>query len=186
MKQLQFYEGLDVDRLIWPVSYNVLNVQSSAISVLDDFRQNQPTLISPDATAMDVELAMRREHVRLKVVVDEFERFLGIVTLEDLDHQEMLKRVAEGYHRSELKVRDFMHPRNSLRSFDYEELERASIQDVIEALQHSGQQLCLVVDHGRRAIRGVISARDIATRMGLPLDTQNRSSFVNVFQAIYH
>lgn len=186
MKHLQFYEGLDVDRLIWPASYSVLNIQSSAITVLEDFRKNQPALVSPDAPAMEVEASMRRDHIRLKVVIDEFERFLGLVTVNDLDSQEMLKMVAEGYPRHELKVRDFMHPRSSLRSFDYEELERATIQDVMETLQHSGQQHCLVVDQGCRAIRGVISAQDIASRIGLPLDTQNRSSFVNVFKAIYH
>lgn len=186
MKQLQFYEELDVDRLIWPVSYSVLNVHSSAISVLDDFRQSQPALVSPDTPAMEVEASMRRDHIRLKVVIDEFERFLGIVTVDDLDSQEMLKMVAEGYSRTDLIVRDFMHPRSSLRCFDYEELERATIADVMEVLQHSGQQYCLVVDQGCRAIRGVISAQDIATRIGLPLDTQNRSSFVNVFKAIYH
>lgn len=186
MKNLHFYEAVDVDRLVWPTDYHFISMQTSAMAVFNDFKQSKPTLIAPDVTAIEAERLMRLEHVMIKMVVDEEGRFLGVVCLDDLDSQELLKMVANGYVRAELRVRDFMRPKASLRSFDYAELEQATIRDVIDALQHSGQQYCLVVERDNQAVRGIISAKDLAEKIRLPLDVQNRSSFVHVFNAIYH
>lgn len=186
MKNLHFYEAIDVDRLVWPSDYHFISMQTSAMAVFTDFKQNQPTLIAADVPAVEAERLMRTEHVTTRMVVDEQDRFLGVVCLDDLDSQEVLKMVANGYQRSELRVSDFMRPKAALRSFDYAELEQATIKDVIEALQYSGQQHCLVVDRDNHAVRGIISAKDLAEKIQLPLDVQNRSSFVNVFNAIYH
>lgn len=186
MKNLQFYEAVDIDRLVWPTSYHFISMQTSAMAVFNDFKQSRPTLIAPDVTAIEAERLMRAEHVTIKMVMDEQDRFIGVVCLDDLDSQEVLKMVANGYQRAELRVRDFMRPKAGLRSFDYAELEQATIKDVIDALQNSGQQYCLVVDRDNHAVRGIISASDLAEKIRLPLDIQNRSSFVNVFNAIYH
>lgn len=186
MKNLHFYEAVNVDRLVWPADFHLVSMEASAMAVFNDFKQSRPTLISPEMTAIEAERLMRTEHEAIKMVVDGQDRFLGVLCLDDLDSQEVLKKVANGYQRAELRVSDFMRPKASLQSFDYAELEQATIKDVIDALQYSGQQYCLVVDRDNQAVRGIISAKDLAEKIRLPLDVQNRSSFVNVFNAIYH
>lgn len=58
---------------------------------------------------------MLQAHVRLKLVVDDHGAFVGLVSLADLDDQEKVKKVAEGFNRRDLAVADFMRPRDSLR-----------------------------------------------------------------------
>src|SRR5690606_15719965 len=131
------------------------------------------------------ERLMLQAHVRLKLVVDDHGAFLGLVSLADLDHQERIKKVAEGFSRKELAVADFMRPRDSLRVLSFEQLSEAQVGDVVEALRNTPDQHCLIIDFRNHEIRGVISSSDIARRLQLPLDINRHSSFVSIFTALY-
>ena len=80
---------------------------------------------------------------------------------------------------------DFMQPRSRLKAFNYQELEEAVIGDVVEALKYSGQQHYLVLDRETHKIRGIFSSSDIARKLHLAIDIQNRSSFLHIFEAIH-
>ena len=60
----------------------------------------------------------------------------------------------------------------------------ARIGDVIETLQSAGQQHCLVIDREQHAIRGVLSANDIARRLKLAVDVSTPNSFASIFKVI--
>lgn len=74
---------------------------------------------------------MSKAHARLSFVVDDDGLFLGVVTLDDISEQEMIKKMAAGHHEHDILVTDFMQSRNQLKAFDYNELSRAKIIDVI-------------------------------------------------------
>jgi len=88
--------------------------------------------------------------------------------------------VALGFDRHELVVGDFMRPRHTLDALDHAELESGRIADVLQRLCEVEQQHCLVLDAGRRRVRGLISASDIVRKMRLPLDLVERISFARI------
>lgn len=185
MKVLEFYSPDPSARLVWPDHSGSITLHSPALSVFTDFRQHQPLVVNAQCDADEAERLMQQAHVRLKLVVDGDGQFLGLVSLADLDSQEKIKKVAEGYRRNELTVADFMRPRDSLRVLSYQQLAEAQVGDVVEALRLTPDQHCLVIDFGNHEIRGVISSSDMARRLKLPLDINRHSSFVSIFSALY-
>jgi CBS domain-containing protein len=186
MKKLDLYSVDNIDSLAWPTRPQLISVDSSALEVFTDFRITQPLIIEEHTSAIDAQKFMLQAHVRLKIVVDDDNNFLGLLSLDDLNSQEIIKQVSQGDCREELVVTDFMRPRKSLQAFNYAAIEKASIMDVIQALKSTGQQHCLVVDFKENKIRGIISASDISRKLKLPLDIGMNSSFVSIFNILHH
>jgi CBS domain containing-hemolysin-like protein len=186
MNKLTFYKADTSDELAQPTQTDSITIHSPALLVFTDFKNVSPLVIESSVSASEAERLMQASHVRLKMVVDKRNHFLGVVSLDDLNNQEVIKRISQGFRREELTVSDFMRSRDMLMAFSYSELLNASIQDVIDALQASGQQHCLVVDREKHDIRGIISASDIARKLKLPIDIDKGSNFAKISRAIYH
>ena len=86
--------------------------------------------------------------------------------------------------RGELLVSDFMHPRESLKCFDYNELANATVSDVLETQKNNHQQHCLVIDREKHEIRGLISARDVARLIQRSFDIEEHLSFEALFKEL--
>jgi len=184
MKNLDFYNTNAIDELAWPTENKEITINSPALEVFTDFFEHTPLVLEATTLAVDAEKLMQKAHVRLKLVVDKDNHFLGIVSLADVNNQEIVKKTSQGFNRDELSITDFMRPKSKLKTFDYIEVSRAKVNDIVEALKYSGQQHCLVIDHEKHKIRGIISASDIARKLRLSIDIENRSSFSHVFKAI--
>lgn len=185
MKRFNLYQLETVDTLAYPDVLNKITLDSPALSVMTDFKYIQPLVADRHDRACDIEQSMMQAHVRMKLVVNEDNEFLGLVCLEDLNQQEILKRVAKGAHRDDLSASDFMQPKDSLRALDYHELRQATVGDVVQTLKDNEYQHYLVVDRREHKIRGVISASDLARRLRLDININTRSSFVSVYAALY-
>jgi CBS domain containing-hemolysin-like protein len=128
---------------------------------------------------------MQKAHVRLKFILNQNNHFLGIVSLDDLSKQNMLKEIAKGNATiEELKVTDFMSPREKIRAIEYEDIINLSINDVLHALQENKEQHCLVLESRKHRIRGIISASDIARKLHIPINIESNSSFIEIFRSI--
>jgi CBS domain containing-hemolysin-like protein len=184
MKVLEFFSQDPAARLVWPEHSDSITLRSPALCVFTDFRKHQPLVINAKCHPDEAERLMLQAHVRLKLVVDDHGAFVGLVSLADLDDQEKVKKVAEGFNRRDLAVADFMRPRDSLRVLSFEQLEEAQVSDVVEALRNTPDQHCLVMDFRKHEIRGVISSSDIARRLQLPLDINRHSSFAGIFTSL--
>jgi CBS domain containing-hemolysin-like protein len=182
MKTLTLHAINLIDELASPKAASSIGLDSKAETIFTDFNLHKPFTLDADVSAIEAERMMQKSHVRLKFVIDKNAHFRGIVSLSDLNNQEILKRIANGEKREEISVEDFMIPRDKLFALDYSDLEHATIADIVEALQHSHQQHCLVVDEHK--IRGIFSASDITRKLGLAINIANNSNFVNVFEAI--
>jgi len=97
-----------------------------------------------------------------------------------------MKKLAGGATKEDLTVADFMRRRDQLKVFDYADIKRSSVGDIVITLEHSGQQHCLVVDKCAHQIRGVISASDITRKLKLPIDIGTESTFSNIFSVLHH
>jgi len=185
MRNIGFYDTDAIDELATPTASTEITTDSPALEVFTDFNEHRPLVLEATTTAVEAERLMQMAHVRLKFVVDKNNHFLGVVSLDDLNSQEIVKKLSQGFNRDELSVTDFMRPRNELKAFDYEEVSKAKISDIIEALKSSGQQHCLVIDREKHKIRGIFSASDMARKLRLPINIETRSSFAHVFKVIH-
>nr|WP_275974603.1 CBS domain-containing protein [Shewanella algicola] len=184
VKKLALYPVEKIDELTSPEAHEDISLLSSAVNIFTDFKKVTPLVIESNSSAVEVESLMQKSHVRLKLVINNKHEFIGLISFESLHNQEILKRVAEGHQREQLKVTDFMIAKDQLKAIDYEDLTYARIGDVIETLQSAGQQHCLVLDRKNHAIRGVLSANDIARRLKLAVDVSTPNSFASIFEVI--
>ena len=181
MHALNLYKTESIDTLAWPVVENTITVNSSAMAVFTDFKQHLPHVLDARTPAIKADSIMRQSHVRMMLVVNSENRFIGIVTSHDVGEQQVVQRLSElKVKREELTIYDFMRPKTSLMSFDYTELTHSSVGDVIETLKDYGQHHCLVMDRESHEVRGVISVSDIARELRLPLDIQGRPTFAEL------
>lgn len=178
--------GLEsVNQLCWPEKASEITEESSALEVFTDFEKTKPLVLDSSTLAGETEKHMQQAHVRLKLVVDKQNQFLGLVSLDDVNTQEIIKRVNSGYDREELKVTDFMTPRSSLKAFVYKDLEKAKIKDIVKALKNNGQQHFPVMDNDCKRIRGIISASDVSRKLGLPIDLARESNFYAIYKELF-
>ena len=126
---------------------------------------------------------MMKEHVHMKIVVSPNEDFLGVITSNEVSEQNIMSKIAQGFTREDLLVSDVMILRASLHAFNFEELEKAKVYDVIEALKHYKVRHCLVLDKKHHHIRGVISSSDIARKLKLPIIIDLTTSFSKIFNS---
>ena len=184
MKSLHLIECGNTNELLAPNEALCDDLDSSSLSIITDFTHVKPLVIDAHACAIEAERLMRMTHVRLKLVVDEHSALVGIVSHKDIDSQEVMKRVANGFTREELVVSDFMIPLNALTALAYQELENASIRDVLVTLGESTRQHCLVVDSEVQKIRGIVSVSNIIRLLRLPIELSGSSTFRDVYRKV--
>lgn len=184
MKSLTLYNTESTDRLVWPEEQHSVSAKTPALSILTDFRQNRPRVIDENVRALELENLMKLSHVKMKLVLNSQNKFIGIVSLFDLSEENILKKVDKITPRSELSVSDFMHPRETLMCFDYTDLVKATVEEVLETQKHNHQQHCLVIDREQHEIRGLISARDVARLINHSVDIETHISFEALFNEL--
>ena len=186
MHKLVLLNSTTVDLLDTPASSRTIDLDSPALEVFTDFHQVPPVTIDQGAGVDRVRAVMLAAHVRLLLVADDLGRCLGAIGLDDISEQRVIREESQGFRRDELVARDFMRPRSSLRSFDYEELAAACISDVVTALENSGERHCLVLDQQLGRIRGIISASDVARTLRVPVRLDKAPSFAQIVAALQH
>jgi CBS domain containing-hemolysin-like protein len=184
MKSLTLYNTESIDKLVWPAEPYSVSAKNPALSILTDFRQHRPRVIDANVKAIELENLMKRSNVKMKLILDSNKKFIGIVSLFDLSEENILKKVNKNNPRSELLVSDFMHARETLMCFDYNDLTKATVEDVLETQKHNHQQHCLVIDRKQHEIRGLISARDVARLINRSVDIESHISFEALFNEL--
>lgn len=186
MKNLTFHKLDTTDHLVYPEDYEDLNLSSSALEIFTDYSRNRPSVIDYSTSADEAERLMKTAHVKLKLVIDQDNELIGVISFADLSMQRIMPLVSQGAVRGDIRVKDLMTPKWSLQTLDYGELSEARIGDVVETLQKNGVQHCLVVDRATHAIRGLISASDMAQKLHLHIAITKAPSFADIFQAVRH
>jgi CBS domain containing-hemolysin-like protein len=184
MKQLKLF-NLDHTRGIrQPAADAQVSLRSPASVIFTDFDVHAPVVVESFASAVDVESLMQRAHVKLMLVLDAHEHFVGVISLADLSEEHIIRAVAGGSHRAEVQVHDLMQPRSHLHALGYQELQHATVQDVLYTLRDEHAQHALVVDAESHEVRGLISAADIARKLRLPMTLGTVLEFSQVNAAL--
>lgn len=184
MRQIQLFPVSRIAHLVHPEEFHELSPMSPALEFFTDFKKHVPLTIEGSTPAEAVEALMRSAHVKLKLVVDAEGEFIGTISLDNLDEQHFMARVATGFAHNEILVKDLMRPKAEIMALSLTDLEEANINDVIKALQQKGQQHCLVVDQSNKQIRGLISASDVARRLHIPIHIERVPTFAEIFSSI--
>lgn len=185
MKNIALHDVEQVDELVWLDTYQGISLNSPALSIMTDFKKQKPLIIDADTLASEAEKMMLKAHVRLKIVVNQDNKLIGVVSLENLNSQEMMKKVNGGSERLDLLVSDFMLPKKDLKVINFSELENATVGDIVEVLKSNGLQHCLVVDRVAHQIRGIVSASDLARGLSIPMNLTVNPTFLDVFNAVH-
>jgi len=186
MNPLELYELDTIDYLINDEHSSRLNLDSSALEIFTDFSKVEPLVIDSNAKAVDVEDLIKKTQVKLNVVLDSSDEFVGLLSYDNLSSQRIIQLVASGVPRNEIRVADVMIERNTIKALDYEQLVYTNIGGVVDTLQKNGLQHCLVIDVEQRSIRGIISSSEIARKLHLSIPIFKQPSFVDIFHAIRH
>lgn len=183
MTKLTLHSVSTVDELARPESPAQVSLENPATTILTDFSVSEPLVIESNVKASNARKMMVKTHVRLKLVVDSEEHFLGVISSQDLSEQNIV-RTAGVMNQDDLLVTDLMTRKQDLLALTLDEVERACIGDIIDFLKDNHRQHCLVIDNDTHKIRGIFSASDISRTLKLPVNIQEQSSFYKVFAAV--
>ena len=185
MKNLNVFEVGAADHLVQPEEFEDVQGSTPALAILTDFRRHTPPMVSAHLEATEALEVMLAENVKIKLVVDEHKEFIGVISLDDLSHHNLvLKQMALRIKYDEMLVRDLMHPRANISAIDYEQFKHATVGDVVSTMKKAHQEYLLVVDTDAHHIRGVVCARDIASRLHAPVEIEKELTFVDMFIAV--
>lgn len=193
------YSPLHQYRISQPLAYfwpqqslpEKLTLDSPAIMTLTDFRHVPPLMIEPNVSLDWTLLRMKREGVRMFLVINHAEQVLGLITATDILGDKPMRLSHEtGQRYQDVLVRDVMTPCMDLDVIEMIDVLKASAGNVLETLRLSGRQHAIVVDtleDGRTAIRGVFSASHLARQLDIQIEfSQVPKSFSEIEEAINH
>lgn len=185
MKNLDVFSLAVNDHLVQPEEFSDVQANTSALAILTDFRSHKPHMVDSHLEASEALEVMLAEDVRIKLVVDAHKEFIGVISVDDLsDHNMQLRQMALHIKRDELLVRDLMHSRAGIRALDYDQYKLVTVGDVVSTLKKTHQEYLLVVDKDAHHIRGIVSSRDIASRLHTPVKIEKELTFVDIFTAV--
>lgn len=170
--------------LVQPEEFDELSLSSSLSDIFTDFKQHRPLMIDADIYACDAFYLMGKTQSGLLLVVDNNNELVGTISHDELNEQQFMIKQKQGFERHHLKVSDLMVKRSNMKSLDYKWLAMLTIEDFVSMLKSKGMQYCLVTDTESEQIRGIISARDVASRLHIDVDIQPPKTFVDIFVAV--
>lgn len=184
MSALTLYNVDLADHLVSPQDFTDIDTDSPALVLFTDFRLHEPLIIDGWTAATQAGEFMRQSHTHMRLVVDHGGEFIGTISMRDLSQERLLKQIAAGERRQEIRVMDLMTQRRHLRALSYGDVCNATVGDIVDTLRHYGEQHCLVVNPETHGIRGLIAASDVARRLHRRIDVPSTFSFAEAFAAM--
>lgn len=167
----------DYEQILVSERIEHVDLSSPARLVVTDFLDNEPLMMNLDIAVDEAIQAMRRAHVRSILVTDSQNRFRGIITVADLESRKVLSlATSSGQARSDLSIGDLMTPRSKLVGVPISAIDGGTIGELLQTLKNEGRPHMLVVDPATQSIRGIISASDIARRLRVSVEINQRAT----------
>lgn len=152
-----------------------VTLQDPALSVMTDFAIVSVYTISALENIEAARARMIHQAVRLLLVVDDMNTIIGLVTATDLSSEKPMQIIqSQGIRHNDVLVKDIMSPREKLQVLWIEDVQKASVGDVVATLQAHGRQHALVADRQTdrsQVLRGMFSASQISRQLGMAIST---------------
>ncbi|WP_404342089.1 CBS domain-containing protein [Pseudoalteromonas mariniglutinosa] len=169
------------------VTETILNLNSPALEVVNNFTQHDPLRAHYETSIVDALAQTRRRCSNFILVVDHEEKLLGLVSSADLQSAKILSLAQRlNIPRHEVSLRDVMTPLSSLAGIGMQSLSYACIGDALQTMEHQGVMFLLATNADKK-ICGLISAREIARKLQIPVNISPIAhTFSEVMQQIEH
>jgi CBS domain-containing protein len=182
--QTKPYQPLSIARLSPHTGYarpffymqNPVKASSSALEVMTDLRFIPAGTVSADLDLDTATQKMIARGVRSLLVTNQHDDVIGIITARDvLGERPDTVMQARAIQFEDIKVRDIMTADEHIEVLHLDDVLHARVGDVVQTLKHSGRQHALVVEKesfsGKKRIRGIFSASQIARQLGVGSQT---------------
>ena len=170
---------------------NALSNDSPAQEVVTQLSNVTPASTTPSTPIKLANQQMIERAIRMLFVVDQTGQLQGIITSKDILGEKPIQYAHRvGCSTAEVQVADIMTPLGKIQILDQNDIDHASIGDIIETLKRSGRHHALVAEQqtdGEPIISGIISLSHISRLMNTQVEViEIASSFVDLKQALHH
>ena len=164
----------------------VIDLTSPATQVVTSFTDTSPMRASFDTTIEQASKQLTTQRSDFILVTDEQQKLVGIVASADLQSSKiMILAQRLGLPRSEISLRYLMTPLSNLMGVSMKSLSYSCIGDALQTMEHHGAMF-LLVTAANNEISGLISARDIARKLQIPVHSPIAHTFSEVLESIEH
>ncbi len=130
-----------------PAPPELIHLDSSALSVMTDFRYVHPVTVNPDMSIDDALQRMKTAGVRLLLVTNDAEEIIGLVTAKDIMGEKPIQIVQETrVQRSDIRVHMVMTSQSDITVLNMVSVRNAQVGHIIETLRQLERQHILVVE----------------------------------------
>mgnify|MGYP001241992294 FL=1 len=165
----------------------VVDLTSPATQVVTSFTDTSPMRASFDTTIEQASKQLTTQRSDFILVTDEQQKLVGIVASADLQSSKiMILAQRLGLPRSEISLRYLMTPLSNLMGVSMKSLSYSCIGDALQTMEHHGAMFILVTA-ANNEISGLISARDIARKLQIPVHISPIAhTFSEVLESVEH
>ncbi|MGE3920660.1 MAG: CBS domain-containing protein [Gammaproteobacteria bacterium] len=126
---------------------NFTKLTDPALSVIFDLSHVNVISIDPKATINDASLEMKFSHSHVLLVIDIFDKVVGLITQDDINGAKPLKVAKENKIKfSDIKIESLMLPQEKVLIFDQEDLKLAKVGNVIKTMKELKQNVAEVIE----------------------------------------
>jgi CBS-domain-containing membrane protein len=164
-----------------------LGIDSPAAQAMTDLRTVTALTVERTNTLAATRERMRKLGVRMLLVTGATGAVMGVVTVTDLDSGRPEKIAAKtGEKPEELYVQDIMTLRGRIEVLRLEDVNQASVGQVLNSLRHAGRRHALVLDPDNGGDTGEICGIFSLTRLcgQIGLDIQPGAAMKDIEQAL--
>lgn len=138
-----------------------------AISVMSDFRERVFFKVNEDEQIDEALAKMKHAGLRAAFVLDKHnDKLLGVITSYDISGEKPMRFMQSSGVKGhkDIKVADVMENVADVVALDLHDVEQATVQSVLDALQKSGRTHLPVIEHKKGEaphLRGLFSASKV-------------------------
>ncbi len=165
----------------------VIDLTSPATQIVTSFTHTSPMRAAFDTTIEQASKQLNTQRSDFILVTDEHQTLIGIVASADLQSSKiMILAQRLGLPRSEISLRYLMTPLSNLMGVSMKSLSYSCIGDALQTMEHHGAMF-LLVTAANNEISGLISARDIARKLQIPVHISPIAhTFSEVLESVEH
>ena len=144
--------------------YDGIKLDSKARSLMVDFTRTRALTANESISVNDALELMRANRIHALLLVDDNGEFTGVISAMDLmGSKPMIFAGEAGISRADVQVKYIMVQKDRLNAITIEEVEKASIGDVLQTLMLISQQHLLVINGQEEMMKicGLFSVSDI-------------------------
>ena len=158
-----------------------VSLDDPATTVMTDFSQITPFSIEPTASIDDTNNKMIACGVRLLFVSENDGSLIGLVTAKDVLGEKPVKYLQEhGGKREDIIAQDIMTSHDQLEALRYNEVQNATVGEIVETMKAFGRQHILVVDGTDSSegefILGLFSTTQIERQLDINIELSARAT----------